>query len=106
MVSMSRSPYSVSRMVFVACGDVGFGDWICEVDRGRPLGMSPVTARDSRREEDEFLLEELECLPEDDDLDDFDDELFEDLLDLSDGTSRIFNTRPVVGSVVEDVAGS
>jgi len=73
--------------------------------------MSAAKARASRREEeDECLLEELECLLEpEDDLDDDllpEDEDLDDLLDFSDGTSRIFSTRPVVGSVVEDTAGS
>jgi hypothetical protein len=39
----------------------------------------------------------------------FDDEVFElDLWleDFSDGTSKMFRTRPVVGSVVDDWAGS
>jgi hypothetical protein len=106
------SPYSDSRMCFVACGEMGFGDWICEMESGRPLGMSVERARDSRREEEECLLE-LECLLEedlDDDLceDDFDDDLLDEecFSDLSDGTSRMFRTRPVVGSVVESWAGS
>jgi len=66
-------------------------------------------ARASRREEEECLLEELECLlPEEDDFDDLlvEDEDLLDLLDFSDGTSRIFSMRPVVGSVVEDTTGS
>jgi len=105
-VAVFRVPYSVSRMSLVACGEIGFGDTIWEVERGRPLGMSVDRARDSRREEEECLLEELDLLEED-----LDEEVFEDLeedfeADLSDGTSRMFNTRPVVGSVVEDWAGS
>jgi len=108
-VTASRVPYSVSRIALVACGEIGFGDWICEMERGRPLGMSVEAARASRREdEEECLLEDLsdlleeECLLED---------LLEDLEDLSDlleddGTSRMFKTRPVVGSVVDAWAGS
>jgi len=107
-VAASRVPYSVSRIALVACGEIGFGDCIWEIERGRPLGMSVLAARASRREEDdECLLEEEELLLEED-LDDLEDE--DDLEDLSlleeDGTSRIFKTRPVVGSVVEAWAGS
>lgn len=85
------------------------GDTICDWERGRPLGMSTVrlSRRDSRL--DECLLEE--CLEE---LDDFslldvclDDELdLDEDLDFSLGTSRMFRTRPVVGSVVESCPGS
>lgn len=89
----------------VACGETGLGDLISETERGRPLGISVERARASRREEElECLLEELECLLEEDDLLVEDD--LDDLLDFSDGTSRMFNTRPVVGSVVEDWDGS
>lgn len=73
------------------------------------MGMSTVrlSRRDSRL--DECLLEE--CLEE---LDDFslldvclDDELdLDEDLDFSLGTSRMFRTRPVVGSVVESCPGS
>jgi hypothetical protein len=107
-VAASRVPYSVSRMCLVACGEIGFGDWIWETERGRPFGMSVARARDSRREEEECLLE-LECLSllEEDLDDDLCEDDFEDLRsDLSDGTSRMFRTRPVVGSVVESWAGS
>lgn len=94
----------------MACGETGLGETICDTESGRPLGMSVCRARDSRRDEDECLLE-LECLSLldeedfDDDLceEDFEDDLLEECLsDLSDGTSRMFRTRPVVGSVVED----
>jgi hypothetical protein len=110
-VEMLSSPYSASRMCFVACGETGFGDWICETESGRPFGMSVARARDSRREEEECLLE-LECLSleeEEDLLEDLceEEDLEEDLRsDLSEGTSRMFKTRPVVGSVVESWAGS
>jgi len=101
-----RLPYSASNICFVACGAKGFGHWICETDRGRPLGMSVERARDSRRDDDEECL--LECLSledlEDEDLED--EDLEDDLVDFSEGTSRMFNTRPVVGSVVEAWAGS
>jgi hypothetical protein len=102
-VAASRVPYSVSRMVLVACGEIGFGLWIWEMERGRPLGMSVVAARAARREEEEeFLLEEV-LLEED--LEDLEEEVLEDLLE-ADGTSRMFKTRPVVDSVVEAWAGS
>jgi len=96
----------------VAWGATGFGDLIWETERGRPLGISvAVSRRDSRRVLDECFsrlelcledrsLSDEECFDEDDDLDD-------DLCDdFSDGTSRMFKTRPVVGSVVDDWAGS
>jgi hypothetical protein len=103
-VTVSRVPYSVSRIALVAWGEIGFGDCIWETERGRPLGMSVEAARASRREEEEeCLLEDLSDLLEED-LDD----LLEDLEDLleEDGTSRMFKTRPVVGSVVDAWAGS
>jgi hypothetical protein len=85
-------------MYLVADGLTGFGDWILETERGRPLGMSEADSRrDSLRVEEEVCLEEwdLEELLEEEDLEDF-----------SDGTSRMFKTRPVVGSVVEAWEGS
>jgi len=71
-----------------------------------------LSRRDSLLVVDEECFSLEECL--DDDLDDdfslseecFDDELDLDLEDFSDGTSRMFRTRPVVGSVVDDCAGS
>lgn len=102
-------------MYLVACGVSGFGDWIFEVDNGRPLGMSTVRLRLSRRdsllevEEDEYLSREEcfdgrlsfslseECLEEECDLEEEDD-LWDD---FSCGTSRMFKILPVVGSVVE-----
>jgi len=97
-------------MYFVACGATGFGDLICETESGRPLGMSTaeLSRRDSRREEDEECLD-LRSLSDEECFDDEDEEDFEDDLceeDFSDGTSRMLRTRPVVGSVVEDCAGS
>jgi hypothetical protein len=101
-VAASRVPYSVSRIALVACGEIGFGETIWETERGRPLGMSVEAARASRREE--CLLEEEDLLEEDlEDLEELED--LEDLLEV-DGTSRMFKTRPVVGSVVEAWAGS
>jgi len=115
-------------MCLVAWGVTGLGDLIWETDKGRPLGMSTVrldSRRDSRRLEEELCLsrDEEECLDEecleeellfsfsewcleelDDDLDDFEEDDFED--DFSLGTSRMFSTRPVVGSVVDDCPGS
>jgi len=96
-----RVPYSVSRMSLVAWGEIGFGDAIWETERGRPFGMSfemEVSRRASRREEEE-------CLELEEDLEDLEEDDLEDLLE-EDGTSRIFRTRPVVGSVVEAWAGS
>jgi len=84
------------------------------MERGRPLGTSRPrcdSRRDSLREDeceecDDLELEE--CLEEDEldllELDELD--LDDRLEDFSTGTSRIFRTRPVVGSVVEDTAGS
>lgn len=101
-------------MYLVACGVTGLGDWIWEIESGRPLGMSTdrlrLSRRDSRLALDEcFESRELwclvddrlseECLDEDDDLEDL-------LEDFSCGTSRMFRVRPVVGSVVDDCPGS
>jgi hypothetical protein len=91
------------------------GDWIWETDNGRPLGMSTVrlSRRDSRLDvDDECLSREVECfedrsfLSEDEEC--FDELVLEDDLweDFSDGTSKMFRMRPVVGSVVDDWAGS
>jgi len=72
-----------------------------------------LSRRDSRLDDDEVCFSREECL--DDDLEEdfslseecFDEELDLDLEeDFSDGTSRMFRTRPVVGSVVDDCAGS
>jgi hypothetical protein len=86
-----------------------------DTDKGRPLGISRARAlsrRDSRLDEEEceeclLDLDEDELDFEELDLDD------EDLLeeeeeeeDFSMGTSRMLSTRPVVGSVVEAIAGS
>jgi hypothetical protein len=75
-----------------------------------------LSRRDSRRVLDEECLLSFEDVLDrrsDDDDDDecLDDEVLEDDEDLweedfSDGTSRMLRTRPVVGSVVEDWAGS
>jgi hypothetical protein len=98
-------------MYLVAWGVTGFGDWICEVERGRPFGISTarLSRRDSRLELDEvcfsreewclderFSLSDEECLELEVELD------LEDDLAPSWGTSRMFKTRPVVGSVVDD----
>jgi hypothetical protein len=58
-----------------------------------------LSRRDSLLDEEDECLSLDECLEEWllDELDDL-----EDLLDLSWGTSRMFKTRPVVGSVVDD----
>jgi hypothetical protein len=64
--------------------------------------------RDSRLElEDECFSREEECFDEEElflsDEECLDEDLWED---FSDGTSRMFKTRPVVGSVVDDWPGS
>jgi len=89
-------------------GLIGLGDLISEVETGRPFGMSTdrlLSRREARLELDEVCLSrDEECLDEeclDDELD-----LEEDLWDFSLGTSRMFRTRPVVGSVVEAYPGS
>jgi len=98
-------------MYLVACGVIGLGDWISDMDNGRPFGMSIVillSRREARRELDDECLSREECLDERLSLECFDDELVleEDLLDFSCGTSRMFKMRPVVGSVVDDWPGS
>lgn len=80
------------------------------------MGISTVrlSRRDSRRlEEEECFSREEECLDELlldeeclEELLDFEEDLCEEDEDLSLGTSRIFKTRPVVGSVVDDCEGS
>jgi len=107
---------------------MGLGAWICETDSGRPLGMS--TDRDARlrddrwcrspddddewwrdecEDEDELLLDDDLCDEDDEDLDLCEDEDDEEVLDeercLSAGTSRMFSSRPVVGSVVDVTLG-
>ena len=94
-------------MNLVAWGVTGFGDLIWETESGRPLGMSTVnwlSRRESRLEEclsrEECLDRSEECLAE--------LVLEEECLleDFSWGTSRMFRTRPVVGSVVDGCPGS
>lgn len=74
--------------------------------------IDEISRRASRRDDEDECLELEECLEELEDLDDdFDDpeeeeEDFEDDLEDDDGTSRMLRTRPVVGSVVDDTAGS
>lgn len=95
------------------------------MDNGRPLGMSTESATRWRDERCSLSLdewrEELLLLDLDDDLedeedvlddevldDDLDDDLDEDLEDdlcESVGTSRMFSSRPVVGSTVEVTLG-
>jgi len=114
-------------MYLVACGVSGFGDLIWETESGRPFGISTERLRlsrlDSRLEDEECLsrLEECldECLSLSDDEECLDELLFDEDLceeeceeecdeecldddDLPLGTSRMFSTRPVVGSVVDD----
>jgi len=102
-------------MNLAAPGEIGLGDWILEVDNGRPLGMSRdrlrLSRRDSRRVvEDEACLSRDECLSRLEECLDDDECLSEECLELLDldeleldvpaGTSRMFNLRPVVGSTV------
>jgi hypothetical protein len=86
----SSSSKSLSRMWRVALGDTGLGALICETDRGRPLGMSPLA-------DERLLVDEVDL--RDDDL------LEEEEEDLVLGTSRMFRARPVVGSTVESSLG-
>jgi hypothetical protein len=93
---------------------MGLGDLIWEMDSGRPLGMSTVrwlSRRESLRAEEDDSLSREECLEELLDLSEvcLDELCLEDecLLEaFSWGTSRMFNTRPVVGSVVDGWPGS
>jgi hypothetical protein len=93
---------------------MGLGAWIWETDSGRPLGMSTVRdwrLREDRLEDDleSLSLEEEEerdellllDLDEDDDLEDLEEDFDEEWC----GTSRMFNSRPVVGSTVESTLG-
>jgi len=75
----------------VALSETGLGALIWEMDRGRPLAMSPV---------DERLLLDEEVDLRDDDLEEEEEEE-----DLALGTSRMFRARPVVGSTVESSLG-
>lgn len=112
-------------MYLVACGVSGLGDLIWETERGRPFGISTERLRlsrlDSRREDEDECLSRLEeCLERlslsddeecfelllEDDLWEEECEECEECEDLSLGTSRMFSTRPVVGSVVDDCPGS
>jgi len=72
----------------------------------RPRALSRRDSRLDEEECEECLLDDLD----EDELDfeelDFDDEDLLDEEDFSMGTSRMFSTRPVVGSVVEAMAGS
>lgn len=83
------------------------------MESGRPFGMSTLRLKLSRR--DSLLLEDEVCLSReewcfDDEDDFFSEECLEEEEDLCEdfswGTSRMFKTRPVVGSVVEDCPGS
>jgi hypothetical protein len=101
-------------MFLVAWGDTGLGALIWETDRGRPLGMSRESEERSLEEDLEDDLEELLLLDLDEDLEeedleeDLDEDLEEDLeedLRDSEATSRMFSSRPVVGSTVESQLG-
>jgi hypothetical protein len=71
------------------------------------MSTAELSRRDSRRVEDEECLD-LRSLSDEECFDDEDEDDLDDLCeeDFSDGTSRMLRTRPVVGSVVEDWAGS
>ncbi len=82
------------------------------MESGRPFGMSTerlrLSRRDSRREDEElcfsreeWCLDDLSFLSDEDEC--FDELVLEEDLcdDFSDGTSRTFRVRPVVGSVVD-----
>jgi hypothetical protein len=65
-------------MYLVAWGVIGLGDWISDMDSGRPLGMSTVrllSRREARLELDDECLSRDEC-------DDLDECLSLDELDL------------------------
>jgi hypothetical protein len=97
---------------------MGLGALICELERGRPLGMSTVS--EARWRDERWLLldvvfeDEDELLDEEEDEDELLDERLDDLSldeddedeDLPDeGTSRMLSSRPVVGSTVEASLG-
>jgi len=88
---------------------MGLGAWIWEVDRGRPLGMS--TDRPEARCREDLCLElelELEWCEElllDEECDLLLLDFLLDFSDLSWGTSRMFSSRPVVGSTVDSSLG-
>jgi len=99
---------------------MGLGALIWETDSGRPLGMSTDSEARWREERCESLddLDDEECLEELlllEDLWDDEEEEEEDLcederrddleLTESTGTSKMFSSRPVVGSVVEVTLG-
>jgi len=94
---------------------MGLGALICETERGRPLGMSTARPLDWR---DDLWCLELELEPDeerelwelllDDEWREDDDDLLDDLLEEREpsvGTSRMFSSRPVVGSVVDSSLG-
>lgn len=83
--------YCVLTTCRVWCGRSGFGATILEGEIERPLGIEAVLTRRSCRFDD---AREDVCW--DDDEDDF----------AFPGMSRMFNLRPVVGSVVWSLAGS
>jgi hypothetical protein len=87
---------------------MGLGAWIWVTDKGRPLGMSrdsEARLREERCSREDEWREELLLLDFDDD-DDLEDDLDDDLWDEEPaGTSRMFSSRPVVGSVVDWTLG-
>jgi len=82
--------YSVVTICRVWFGLMGVGETILDGERARPLGISELTLRDCRL----VLVAEVReagAAAE---------------RDVAPGTSRTFSFRPVVGSVVNSLAGS
>jgi len=79
--------YSVATIWRVWFGLMGVGETILDGDRARPLGISELTRRECRL----VLVAGAAAAAEP---------------DVVPGISRIFSFRPVVGSVVNSLAGS
>jgi len=80
--------YSVVTICRVWFGLMGVGETILDGERARPLGISELTLRECRLV---LVAEVREAGAEP---------------DVTPGTSRTFSFRPVVGSVVNSLAGS
>jgi len=88
--SIVAGSYSVVTICRVWFGLMGVGETILDGERARPLGISVLTLREFRL----VLVAEVReagAAAE---------------RDVAPGTSRIFSFRPVVGSVVNSLAGS
>lgn len=83
--------YSVVTIWRVWFGLMGVGETILDGERARPLGISVLTRRECRLALLLLVAEVREAAAE---------------LDFAPGISRTFNFRPVVGSVVNSLAGS